>query len=152
MKIDPAEYWSQINQNGSIERWGRRARRKMAIWNLAILFARTLKRGLDIVGSLGALIAFSPIFLITALLIKLEDRGPIFFCQKRVGTGGRHFGMWKFRSMIVNADQIKDQLLTENQHGQSGVTFKMKDDPRITKIGKWNPKTPKPHIIDKYIK
>ncbi|MCU0796250.1 MAG: sugar transferase [Akkermansiaceae bacterium] len=137
MNIDPAEYWSQINQDGSIERWGRRARRKMAVWNLAILVARALKRGLDIVGSLGALIAFSPIFLMTALLIKLEDRGPIFFCQKRVGTGGRHFGMWKFRSMIVNADKVKDQLLAANQHGQSGVTFKMKNDPRVTKVGKW---------------
>jgi lipopolysaccharide/colanic/teichoic acid biosynthesis glycosyltransferase len=118
-------------------RWSRNARRKITIWRIAITVARALKRGLDIFGALAALVGFAPIFAITSLLIKLEDRGPIFFCQNRVGAGGRLFGMWKFRSMIVNADAIKDQLLQANQHGQSGVTFKMKDDPRITKIGKW---------------
>ena len=137
MNVDPAQYWSQLDQNGSLERWSRNARRKMAIWRFTILMARALKRGLDIVGALGALCAFSPIFLVTMALIKLEDRGPVFFCQKRVGAGGRLFGMWKFRSMVVNADKIKDQLLEANQHGQSGVTFKMKNDPRVTKVGKW---------------
>ena len=137
MKIDPAEYWSQIDQDGSIGRWSRSARRKMMVWRFTILMARVLKRGLDIVGSIGALCAFSPIFVITILLIKFEDGGPVFFCQKRVGAGGRLFGMWKFRSMVVNADKIKDELLTENQHGNAGVTFKMKNDPRVTKIGKW---------------
>ena len=137
MKIDPAEYWSQIEQNGTLERWRCSARRKMLIWRITLLTARALKRGLDIVGSIGALCMFSPIFLLTALLIKLEDRGPVFFCQKRVGAGGRLFGMWKFRSMVINAEKFKDQLLETNQHGQSAVTFKMKNDPRITKIGKW---------------
>lgn len=137
MNISPAAYWSQINQDGKIERWSRNARRKMAVWRGTILLARALKRGLDIVGSLGAMCAFSPIFFITALLIKIEDRGPVFFCQNRVGAGGRLFGMWKFRSMVVNADKIKDQLLQVNQHGEAGVTFKMKNDPRITKVGKW---------------
>jgi exopolysaccharide biosynthesis polyprenyl glycosylphosphotransferase len=137
MNVDPAEYWSQIDRDGEIERWSRNARRKMAIWRLTIFAARALKRGLDIVGSLGALCAFSPFFILTSLLIKLEDRGPIFFCQNRVGAGGRLFPMWKFRSMVINADQIKDQLLEANQHGEAGVTFKMKDDPRITKVGKW---------------
>jgi lipopolysaccharide/colanic/teichoic acid biosynthesis glycosyltransferase len=137
MNIDPLEHWSQSNDHGSIMRWSRNARRKITIWRIAITVARALKRGLDIFGALAALVGFAPIFAITSLLIKLEDRGPIFFCQNRVGAGGRLFGMWKFRSMIVNADAIKDQLLQANQHGQSGVTFKMKDDPRITKIGKW---------------
>ena len=137
MKIDPAVYWSQVNQDGELERWIRDARRKMLIWNATILLARAMKRGLDIGGAIGALIAFCPIFAITALLIKLEDRGPVFFRQNRVGAGGRLFGMWKFRSMVVNADRIKDQLLAVNQHGENGVTFKMKDDPRITKVGKW---------------
>jgi len=137
MHSDPATYWSQINRDGNIARWGRHARRKMKIWRCTIFTARVLKRALDVFGSAGALLAFSPIFALTALLIKLEDRGPIFFCQKRVGAGGKLFGMWKFRSMIINADQVKDLLLTQNQHGQAGVTFKMKDDPRITKVGKW---------------
>jgi lipopolysaccharide/colanic/teichoic acid biosynthesis glycosyltransferase len=73
---------------------------------------------------------------VTALLIKLEDRGPLFFKQTRVGRGGRHFGMWKFRSMVVNADKIKDQLLAKNEM-QGGVTFKMKNDPRVTRTGRY---------------
>ncbi len=137
MKVQPAEYWSQTGEGGKIERWSREARRKMAVWRATILAARALKRVLDIAGAAGALVAFSPIFAITALLIKLEDRGPVFFCQKRVGAGGHLFGMWKFRSMVVNADKLKDQLLEENQHGQAAVTFKMKNDPRITSVGRW---------------
>ncbi|MCB1132205.1 MAG: sugar transferase, partial [Verrucomicrobiae bacterium] len=137
MNVDPAVYWTRANEAGEVERWSRDARRKMIVWRATMWIARAMKRGLDILGSLGALCAFSPVFAITALLIKLEDRGPVFFCQKRVGAGGRLFGMWKFRSMVVNADQIKDALLAENQHGQSGVTFKMKNDPRITKVGRW---------------
>lgn len=137
MNVDPAVYWSRANEAGEVERWVRAARRKMLVWRATMLLARAMKRGLDIAGSLGALVAFSPVFAVTALLIKLEDGGPVFFRQNRVGAGGRLFGMWKFRSMVVNADRIKDQLLGENQHGQSGVTFKMKNDPRITKVGKW---------------
>lgn len=137
MNVDPSEYWARANEAGEVARWARAARRKMLVWRFTITLAQAMKRGLDVVGSLGALIAFSPIFALTALLIKLEDRGPVFFCQKRVGAGGRLFGMWKFRSMVVNADRIKDQLLTENQHGQSGVTFKMKNDPRVTRVGRW---------------
>src|ERR1035437_9790590 len=137
MKIDPAEYWSQTDQDGTIERWSRNARRKMAVWRGTMLLARALKRGLDLIGSVGAMCLFSPIFILTAALIKLEDRGPVFFRQQRVGAGGRLFGMWKFRSMVINADQIKDHLLQDNQHGEAGVTFKMKNDPRITRIGKW---------------
>jgi len=137
MHPDPATYWSQINHDGNIVRWGRHARRKMQIWRATIYTARLFKRALDVFGAAGALLAFSPIFAITGLLIKLEDKGPVFFCQKRVGAGGKLFGMWKFRSMIMNADQVKDILLAKNQHGHTGVTFKMKDDPRITKVGKW---------------
>jgi lipopolysaccharide/colanic/teichoic acid biosynthesis glycosyltransferase len=137
MKVDPAEYWSQIDQDGKIERWSRNAHRKMTIWRSTILIARALKRGLDIFGALGALCLFSSVFALTALLIKLEDGGPVFFCQKRVGAGGRLFKMWKFRSMVVNADQIQDSLVQENKHGRSGVTFKINNDPRITKVGKW---------------
>lgn len=137
MNSAPEEYWSQAGQDGKIEKWNRGARRKMAVWRFTILLARVMKRGIDVIGSIGALIAFSPIIALTAVLIKIEDRGPIFFCQNRVGAGGRLFGMWKFRSMVVNADKIKDHLLEENQHGKAGVTFKMKNDPRITKVGKW---------------
>lgn len=137
MKIKPAEYWSPTDQDGTIERWNRSARRKMVIWRATMLLAQAMKRGLDVVGSLGALCLFAPIFLFTAVLIKLEDGGPVLFRQQRVGARGRLFGMWKFRSMVVNADQLKHQLLQDNQHGQAGVTFKMKNDPRVTRIGQW---------------
>lgn len=137
MNSAPEEYWSQAGQNGKIEKWNRNARRKMVVWRFTILLARVMKRGIDVIGSIGALIAFSPIIALTAILIRIEDGGPVFFCQNRVGAGGRLFGMWKFRSMVVNADKIKDRLLEENQHGKAGVTFKMKNDPRITKVGKW---------------
>jgi exopolysaccharide biosynthesis polyprenyl glycosylphosphotransferase len=137
MSINPADHWSQAAQNETLERWSRNARRKILLWRAAIVLAQFLKRALDIIGALGALCLFSPVFILTALLIKLEDGGPVFFCQQRVGARGRLFGIWKFRSMVVHADQIKDQLLEDNQHGQSAVTFKMKNDPRITKVGKW---------------
>ena len=98
-----------------------------------------LKRFLDLVVSGCALALLSPLFLITAILIKLEDRGPVFFKQTRVGLKGRTFSMWKFRSMIVNADSSKDKLLKQNQMQGDGLfrLFKKKHDPRVTKIGKW---------------
>src|SRR6185503_18126910 len=77
-----------------------------------------------------------PLFLLIYLLIKLEDRGPIFFVQTRVGQFGREFKMYKFRSMCMDAEQRLKDLLAQNQH-KDGVTFKIKDDPRITRIGRW---------------
>jgi len=94
------------------------------------------KRALDIVGSVLFLLAFSPLFLLLAMLVKLEDRGPAFFRQTRVGRFGRPFLLYKFRSMRLNADAELQALLARNQHGE-GVTFKMKNDPRITRVGKW---------------
>ena len=99
-----------------------------------------IKRFMDILASLFGLILLSPIFLIVALLIKLEDpRGPILFKQVRIGKNEKEFGMYKFRSMVTDAeDRLKDLL----QHNEvSGAMFKMKDDPRVTKIGKFIRKT-----------
>ncbi|MCU5669765.1 sugar transferase [Bacillus cereus] len=99
-----------------------------------------IKRFIDILASLFGLILLSPIFLIVALLIKLEDpRGPILFKQVRIGKSEKEFGMYKFRSMVTDAeDRLKDLL----QHNEvSGAMFKMKDDPRVTKIGKFIRKT-----------
>jgi len=70
------------------------------------------------------------------LLIKFEDGGPIFFVQTRVGQHGRHFKMYKFRSMCMDAEQRLRDLLAKNQH-KEGVTFKIKDDPRVTRAGRW---------------
>ena len=94
------------------------------------------KRIFDFISSLILLVLLSPLFLLIALLIKLEDGGPAFFSQTRVGKGGRHFMMWKFRSMYLDAEQRLKELLEYNRHSD-GVTFKMKDDPRITRVGRW---------------
>ena len=110
--------------------------RKRLVWRWAIGGAYVLKRALDLVGSGFALVALSPLFLLIAIAIKLEDRGPILFPQVRVGRFGREFRMLKFRSMRVDAEARLKELLAKNQH-QNGVTFKMKDDPRITRVGKW---------------
>jgi lipopolysaccharide/colanic/teichoic acid biosynthesis glycosyltransferase len=94
------------------------------------------KRTLDIALSLIALAIFSLPLLAISLLIKLEDGGPIFFWQKRVGKDGVEFDFPKFRSMVTNAEAIKKKLEEQNQHGGDGVTFKMRNDPRVTKIGR----------------
>ncbi|EGA90017.1 priming glycosyltransferase [Planococcus donghaensis MPA1U2] len=98
------------------------------------------KRFLDIIGSLVGLIMLIPVFLIISLLIKMEDpKGPVFFKQKRVGKHGRTFDMYKFRSMVSNAEDLKAALQQQNE--ASGPVFKIKSDPRITKIGKFIRKT-----------
>ncbi|MDD3474138.1 MAG: sugar transferase [Syntrophaceae bacterium] len=107
---------------------------KKNAWMVVLEGSRALKRLIDIFGSAFGLLALSPVFGITALLIKLEDGGPIFFSQQRVGKWGRRFNMYKFRSMVVNADKIKNELLEKNETG--GVIFKMKKDPRITRVGR----------------
>lgn len=99
---------------------------------IALAFYRAAKRGLDLVSSGLALLLFSPVFALIALIIKLEDGGPIFFCQKRVGKGGRTFDFFKFRSMCVDAEAKRAALLAESD----SLRFKMEDDPRITWIGR----------------
>ena len=103
-------------------------------------FERT-KRALDVVGAAVLLALLSPILAVVALLIKAQDRGPVLFWQVRVGRFGREFWCPKFRSMVVNADRLKDQLLKNNDHGGDGVTFKMKRDPRVTPVGRLIRKT-----------
>ena len=85
------------------------------------------------------LLAFSPLFIIIAIIIKFTSKGPVFFSQKRVGKYGREFDMYKFRSMVVNAEELKEKLAAQNE--MSGPMFKMKDDPRVTKVGKFIRKT-----------
>ena len=97
------------------------------------------KRGIDIVGSLCGLVLLSPILLIIMVLIKLESKGPVIFSQERVGRYGKAFKMYKFRSMVVNAEELKKKLEAQNE--MSGPMFKMKDDPRVTKVGKFIRKT-----------
>lgn len=98
-----------------------------------------IKYIIDILGASVGIILLSPILIITALMIKIESDGPIIFSQERVGINGKMFKMYKFRSMVQNADEILDKLKHKNE--MSGPMFKIKDDPRITKIGKFIRKT-----------
>jgi exopolysaccharide biosynthesis polyprenyl glycosylphosphotransferase len=98
-----------------------------------------LKRGLDIIGSLVGLFITCLLFPFLALAIKLESKGPLFFGQNRVGENGRLFKCLKFRSMFVDAEARKKDLMARNE--MQGAMFKMKDDPRVTRVGKFIRKT-----------
>lgn len=98
-----------------------------------------IKRIIDIVASFTGLIVLSPLMLVVSILIKLESKGEVIFKQKRVGLNGKEFYMYKFRSMVINAEELKAEL--ESQNEMSGPMFKMKDDPRVTKVGKFIRKT-----------
>jgi len=98
-----------------------------------------IKRIIDLIFSILGIILLSPIMLITAIAIKIESKGPVIFSQIRVGKDGKHFKMYKFRSMVQNAEELKEKLLSQNE--MSGPMFKMKEDPRITKVGKFIRKT-----------
>ncbi|MGK7903154.1 MAG: sugar transferase [Hormoscilla sp.] len=95
-----------------------------------------LKRIFDLSVAGLILILGCPLYLLIAITIKLDSPGPIFYKQTRVGLKGRHFKVWKFRTMVVNADQLMKELEAKNEV-KGGVLFKMKEDPRITKVGKF---------------
>lgn len=98
-----------------------------------------IKRFGDIIGSLLIIILFSWLYLILAILVKCTSKGPVIYKSQRVGKNGKLFTFYKFRSMRVGAEQELDSLLDKNETG--GITFKIKDDPRITKFGKFLRKT-----------
>ena len=97
-------------------------------------FNRFLKRSIDVVVALAALVVATPVMLLVALAVKLDSRGPVFFPQERVGLNGRVFRIWKVRSMYVGAELQRRQLEQNNQAGR--VIFKMKNDPRRTRVGR----------------
>lgn len=92
-----------------------------------------MKRLIDVIGSIVGLVVLTPTMLVIMLLIKLEDKGPVFYGQTRIGKNGAEFKMWKFRSMRENADELRSQMMAQND--ADGPMFKIKDDPRVTKIG-----------------
>lgn len=98
-------------------------------------YQRSLKRLFDIFASTLALLVLAPLMIAVAVLIKLTSKGPILFKQERVGLHGRPFKMYKFRSMVINAEALKETLAAKNE--QSGPVFKIKDDPRVTSIGRF---------------
>lgn len=101
---------------------------------------RYTKRSTDIVGSLAGIIVLSFLFLVISVWIKIEDpRGPVFFSQKRIGKNGKEFNMYKFRSMVTDAEERLKELLALNE--TTGAMFKMKNDPRVTRVGRFIRKT-----------
>ncbi|MBD3316929.1 MAG: exopolysaccharide biosynthesis polyprenyl glycosylphosphotransferase, partial [Chitinivibrionales bacterium] len=105
----------------------------MGSWGLAV------KRGLDIVSSAILLAAFAPIMLVVALVIKLTSKGPIIYAQKRIGLNKRVFEMYKFRTMVPHAERMQNDL--EKLNEASGPVFKIRNDPRVTPVGRWLRKT-----------
>ena len=98
------------------------------------------KRAMDIIGSLCGIILLSPLLIIVALAIKIEDpKGSIFFSQQRCGKDNKLFPMYKFRSMVSNAEELLEELMEHNE--MDGPVFKIKEDPRITRVGKFIRKT-----------
>jgi exopolysaccharide biosynthesis polyprenyl glycosylphosphotransferase len=92
-----------------------------------------VKRAFDLVGATICLLAMAPVMIAVAIAIKLDSRGPVFFKQRRVGRHGEHFGLYKFRTMVPEAEELKDSLRDRNE-ARSGL-FKIADDPRVTKVG-----------------
>ncbi len=105
------------------------------VWRFRVGLAPRLKRALDIGGALALLVAVGSLFALIALALKLEDGGPVFFRQWRVGRHGRRFLMYKFRSMVPNAEALQAQLLAQNEM-RDGILFKIRKDPRVTHVGR----------------
>ena len=98
-------------------------------------WARLFKRGVDVLGSSIGLLVLSPLLLVIALAIRLDSHGPVIFSQPRVGRDGRLFKVFKFRTMVKGADQLKDQMRHLNE--AQGPMFKIRDDPRVTRVGRF---------------
>ncbi|AIR90824.1 sugar transferase [Pseudomonas cremoricolorata] len=94
-------------------------------------------RVLSCLAALSLLVLLAPLLLGLALLIKSSSEGPVLFVQKRTGYRGRTFGMYKFRTMVANAEALKDSLRHLNKHGANSIDFKLERDPRVTPIGAW---------------
>jgi exopolysaccharide biosynthesis polyprenyl glycosylphosphotransferase len=100
-----------------------------------MLWPRLAKQFIDFVGASILLVVFSPFMLLAALLIRLTSPGPVFFRQERSGLNGKPFVMYKFRTMVTNAEQLKQELAALNE--MSGPVFKVTNDPRVTSVGRW---------------
>lgn len=110
------------------------ARIKVLVWTAVVASRDPAKRVFDIIGATTLLVLTSPLFLIISIAIKLYDGGPVIFTQTRIGKWGRPFKFYKFRSMVVNAEDLKSKLMQFNE--MKGVTFKMRNDPRVTPVGR----------------
>lgn len=115
---------------------GADVQRKIQRWNRMVRFAYGVKRFFDIFLTLIGLLMLSPLLLAVALIIKWTSPGPLIYRQRRVGKNGREFNFYKFRSMYIDADRRKAELMKQNESAD-GVIFKMKNDPRVTPIGRF---------------
>jgi lipopolysaccharide/colanic/teichoic acid biosynthesis glycosyltransferase len=97
--------------------------------------AEKLHRAMDVLGAIVGLILFAPLLIPSMILVKATSKGPVFFSQIRVGRGGKLFRMYKLRTMVTNAEKLQKDLMALNE--QKGSAFKMKNDPRVTSVGKW---------------
>ena len=113
-----------------------RTRFKKRFWRFRMEGGRVMKRWMDVCGSLAALIILMPLFVVVAVWLKLDSPGPLIYRQIRVGLNGRQFFFYKFRSMYVDSDVRRAALEKENE-SRDGVIFKMKNDPGITKCGRF---------------
>ena len=125
-----------VKELASRSRGGRRRSLRLRAWRAMVFLSYAAKRAIDIVGSGVGMVLLSPVYLAIAAAVKFTSPGPVIFSQVRVGRYGRHFKFYKFRSMRVDAEAQKAALLAKNE-SKDGVIFKMKDDPRITKVGKF---------------
>ncbi len=110
--------------------------RKKYAWLFVLGSLKIVKRSIDIIVSITMLIILAPLFLVVAMAIRSSDGGPVFFIQTRVGKWGREFLFYKFRSMVIDAEQLKTSIMDKSHHGNNSITFKMNKDPRITWIGR----------------
>jgi len=117
---------------GTVEEFARGSRESERLVSGKV-YRRYIKRPLDVVASMIGLVLLSPLFLVLAIMVKLDSRGPVFFKQMRVGKGAREFEFYKFRSMVQDAEQMKNKLMHLNE--LEGPVFKISDDPRITSSG-----------------
>ena len=114
----------------------RRRSLRLLAWKFTVQSSYMVKRVMDIVVSALAMVLLSPLFAGIAIVVKATSRGPAIFSQTRVGRYGRHFKFYKFRSMVQDAESRKEGLESQNESAD-GVIFKMKEDPRITKVGRF---------------
>jgi len=135
-KPKDADLDSLLRELSSRTRGGMRRSFRLKAWRFTVALSYASKRAMDIAGSMAGMVLLSPVYLAIAAAVKLTSPGPVIFSQIRVGRYGRHFKFYKFRSMYVDAEKRKAALLSRNE-SRDGVIFKMKDDPRITKVGRF---------------
>ena len=131
-----ADLGQLVRELASRTRGNRRRSLRLLAWKVTVKASYATKRLMDIVLSAVGMLLLSPVYLAIAAAVKLSSPGPVFFVQTRVGRYGRYFKFYKFRSMRQDAEAQKAALMARNE-SKDGVIFKMKDDPRITKVGRF---------------